>query len=708
MSRLEAGGGGQPRGSALMRDQDPPQPLRTSVPERGEHRLAVLLRRHREDILTDWAHALHAHALEHASEGVPPRDHLPGFLELLADAAENAHDEPGAREPQALTQEHALERLEQGCTPEEVAFEYRLLRACILQRLAREGHGPSLTELELLDEAIDQGVIHALTRYGQVRERMLHALERVSQVALESEDVDTFLPKLLRVLMEAAVAVDGALILLREGDLLRLRAAEGLGAGRAMAEGFSISMDQGISGEVISGRRPLQVRSAATDPRMSYDLPRELGLRATYSVPLLHGETLIGVAHMGSRTVFDFSESDKLLFRTMMTRATGFIVQARLAERERLARDEAQRSLAQLNTLLEAAPVGIGFLDRELRYLRVNDTLAKLNGQPVAFHLGKTVREVLPGEIADTHERLLRRILATGQPVSNHEFTSRNPDDTGPTHHWLGNYYPVRAESGEVLGVGCVVVDITKQKEVETELRRSGELREQLIGVLGHDLRNPLNAISASAYLLQRSEDLEDSAAQRAVERIRNSAARMTRMLSDILDFALSSMGGGLPVHRERANLHDICRSALEELQVAHPGRQLELDARGDGWGWWDPDRLTQVLGNLVSNALNHGRPDSPVRVEVRDAGSEVRLSVHNEGEPISPELQAMLFQPFRRGAIGKAATRSVGLGLYIVRQVARAHGGEVELRSSRNEGTTFTVRLPRDAPARLTSSPVA
>ncbi|WNG40917.1 PAS domain-containing protein [Archangium violaceum] len=681
-----------------MRDQDPPQPLRTSEPERGEHRLADLLRRHREDILSDWEHALHAHDPEHAPEGVLSRDHLPGFLELLADAAENAHDEQSVQAPQVITREHALERLEQGHTPEEVAFEYRLLRGCILRRLARESHELSLAELELLDESIDQGVIHAITRYAQVRERMLHALERVSQAALESEDVDTFLPKLLRVLMEAAVAVDGAMILLLEGDLLRMRAAEGVGARRALAEGFSLPMDRGFSGEVLSGRRPLEVRSGATDPRLGYDLPRELGLRAVYSVPLLHGETLIGVAHMSSRTVFDFSESDKLLFRAMSTRATGFIVQARLAERERLARDEAQRSLAQLNTLLEVSPVGIGFLDRELRYLRVNETLAKINGQPVAFHLGKTVREVLPGELADSHERLLRQILETGQPVSNHEFISQNQDGAGPTHHWLGNYYPVRSESGEVLGLGCVVVDITKQKEVEAELRRSGELREQLIGVLGHDLRNPLNAISASAFLLQRTEELEDSS-QRAVERIRNSAARMARMLSDILDFARSSMGGGLPVHRERANLHDICRSTLEELQVAHPGRRLELDAQGDGWGWWDPDRLAQVVGNLVGNALQHGRPDSPVRVEVRDVGSEeVRLSVHNEGDPIPPELQAVLFQPFRRGTTGKAATRSVGLGLYIVRQIARAHGGEVEVRSTQGEGTTFTVRLPRDA----------
>jgi PAS domain S-box-containing protein len=407
----------------------------------------------------------------------------------------------------------------------------------------------------------------------------------------------------------------------------------------------------------------------------------------------------VGVAHMSSRTVFDFNEADKLLFRALVTRATSFIVQAELAAGERAARDEAQRSLAQLNTLLEVSPVGIAFLDRELRYLRINETLATLNSQPVAYHLGKTFREVVPDWVADTFEPLFRRVLETGEPMTNHEFTSQPHEGTGPERQWLGNYYPVRTGTGEVLGLGCVVVDITAQKQVETELRRSGELREQLIGVVGHDLRNPLNAISASAFLLERTEELSEGG-HRAVERIRNSGARMARMLNDILDFARSSsVGGGLPMHREWVNLHDITRSALEELQVAHLGRKLELEAEGDGWGWWDADRLAQVVGNLVSNALHHGRPDTPVRVRIHGIGPEVCLSVRNDGVPIPPETQATLFQPFRRGTTGKAATRSVGLGLFIVRQVAQAHGGDVTVHSSQEEGTTFTVRLPRNPP---------
>jgi PAS domain S-box-containing protein len=679
-----------------MRDQEPPQPPGPSGPELEEqHGLADFLRRHREDILSDWERTLRTRHPESSPDGALLRDHMPEFLDRLADAAEQAHGEHPLRVPDFVPGEHGLQRLELGFEPGEVAMEYGLLRHCILRRMERSGHWPGLAELELLDETIDQGIITAITYYARMRERMLQALERVSQAALESEDLDTFLPRLLKVLMETAVAVDGASILLREGERLRPRAAVGFGAKQALAEDVSIPLDQGLTGKVIAERQPRSVRSAATHPQMSYEPIRELGLRAVYSVPLQQGTTLVGVAHMASRTVFDFSESDKLLFRAMVTRATGFIVQGEMAERERLIRAEAQHSLAQLDTLLKASPVGIAFLDQELRYLRINETLANIHGHSVEFHRGKSIREVVPGWVADLYEPLFHRILEMGQPVSNHEFISHGAGSKGPTRYWLGSYYPVRAESGEVLGLGCVVVDITPLKEVEAELRRSGELREQLIGVLGHDLRNPLNAISASAFLLERTEDLSEGAV-RAVERIRKSAARMARMLNDILDFARSSVGGGLPVLRERVNLHDIARGALEELQVTHPGRRLELEVRGDGWGWWDADRLAQVVGNLLSNALHHGRPDSPVRVEVREAGSEVLLSVHNEGAPIPAELQATLFQPFRRGTTGKAATRSVGLGLYIVRQVARAHGGEVEVRSLAGEGTTFTVRLPR------------
>jgi signal transduction histidine kinase len=175
----------------------------------------------------------------------------------------------------------------------------------------------------------------------------------------------------------------------------------------------------------------------------------------------------------------------------------------------------------------------------------------------------------------------------------------------------------------------------------------------------------------------------------------------MARMLDDILDFARSHLGGGLPTYPARVDLHEVCRGALEELRVAYPDRRLELEVEGNGVGCWDADRMTQVVGNLVVNALQHGRAHTPVRVTVRDAGDAVLLSVHNQGEPIPSESRDALFLPFRRGAPGATSPRgSVGLGLYIVQQVALAHGGEVTVHSAAEEGTTFTMRLPRQPPS--------
>lgn len=653
--------------------------------------LGRFLRTYGDAVRAEWAFALSERAPDLALDRTLLHDALPGFLARLADTTPAPGE--GAPGPQPCSDEHALERLEQGLSLEHVVLEYTLLRRALHQGMRRVGLQPGLEELEWLHEVLDRGLARATALYTHVHERMLQALERVSEATLASEDLDGFLPKLLRVLQDAVPPVDGASILLRERDGLRLRAAVGVGADEALAMGLRLDLDEGVSGHVAHARRPLLVHEAARHPELRSELVRQLGVRAAYSVPLEHEGALVGVAHMCSRTVFDFSPSDQLLFRVMLTRATSFIVQAELAGRERQARASAQRSLAQLATLLEASPVGIGLLDRELRVQHVNEALARLNGPPVAEHLGRPLREVAPPWATELLEPLFHQVLDTGQPVSNHEF-SRPPRPGMAASHWLGNYYPVRGGEDAVVGLGCVVVDITRQKEVETALRRSGELREQLIGVVGHDLRNPLSAISASATLLRRDATLS-AASQRGVERIRTSAARMARMLDDLLDFARST-NGGLPVQRERVDLHELCRGALEELQVAHPRRRLELETQGHGEGWWDPDRLVQVVGNLVGNALHHGDPDAAVHVRVRDLGEDVALSVHNEGAPIPAALQATLFQPFRPGTTGKAARRSVGLGLYIVQQVARAHGGAVEVHSAPGEGTTFTVRLPR------------
>jgi PAS domain S-box-containing protein len=242
------------------------------------------------------------------------------------------------------------------------------------------------------------------------------------------------------------------------------------------------------------------------------------------------------------------------------------------------------------------------------------------------------------------------------------------------------------------------ISDITAQKLAEEELRRRAEFEQQLIGIVSHDLRNPLYAISLGASALLRREGLDERNTS-SVRRILSSAERAGRMIRDLLDFTQARLGG-IRVARTPLDLHPHASQVLEELGHTHPERRLELSAEGDTHGAWDPDRIAQVLGNLVGNALKYSPPDTPVGVRTRGEGAEVVLEVHNWGEPIAPERLPTLFKPLSRGTDRlDTQARSIGLGLYIVESIVHAHGGTVSVQSSAAEGTTFTVRLPREEP---------
>lgn len=678
----------EPRPHGWEPSQDPEEP----------HRLAAFLRVHREDLLADWKVAAHELHSRHGG-GEPLGEHLAALVDGITEAlAHEAHGIP-LQLPGVLSEVHALARLSQGFALHEITHEYGLLRCCILRRLQASAIHPAPGTLALLDDLVDQATTRAVHSYSRLRERTLNALDGMMQAALGSPDEDTLLQRLLTLLMESAVRMDSAIILLREDGTLRVRAAQGLEAEKLVGQRMRVG--EGFAGRVAAERRPLAVRSDSSDPLMKEEGLGHLGLHALYGLPLMDGDHLFGVAYMGSRTSYAFSEADMLVFRIMASRATALIVQAQLHAREQAAREEAQRSLAMVNTLLATSPVGIAFMDKKLRYLRVNKTLADINHIPAEAHLGRSMREVLPQPVAASVVPPLEKVLETGEPSESFEFTPPPGVGWPQDRTWQVSYYPVRTEAGSMLGVGCAVMDITERKQAEQALEHAISFREQLLAVLGHDLRNPLGAISASAFLLTRAEGLGERERQ-AVERIRRSGARMARLIDDILDFARSRLGGGIPVTPQPMNMAEVCKTALEELQVTFPERQLHFEVRGDTCGEWDPDRVAQVLSNLVFNAIQHGREDSPVRTTVRDAGTQVLLEVHNEGDPIPEELLPRIFDPFKRRPEdqrpheGKSGARSLGLGLHIVRQIAMAHAGTVEVRSTANEGTCFTVRWPR------------
>ena len=218
------------------------------------------------------------------------------------------------------------------------------------------------------------------------------------------------------------------------------------------------------------------------------------------------------------------------------------------------------------------------------------------------------------------------------------------------------------------------------------------QARNLLLGMLSHDMRSPLQTVQMTAlHLGQLNAGFEVSA---AAERLIRSGAHLQALLDDLVDFNRTNLGVGITIVRSAVDLGEICGQELEQLRIVYPGSPLQLKVVGDCRGSWDGKRVQQLLRNLVTNAIHYGVPDGAIRVGVVGEDTNLRIEVSNSGPAIDGETLVQLFEPLQRGAANERHL-GMGLGLYIVREIAKAHGGTVEARSDDRE-TIFTVRLPR------------
>lgn len=224
-----------------------------------------------------------------------------------------------------------------------------------------------------------------------------------------------------------------------------------------------------------------------------------------------------------------------------------------------------------------------------------------------------------------------------------------------------------------------------------------GQTQERFLAILSHDLRSPLGAIIMATRFMLDAGGLEEPN-RTLVTRASSSARRMNQMVLDLVEFTRTRLDDTIPVVRSAVDGVRLVHDVVVEIAAAYPDSVVQVETSGDLSGLWDADRLTQALTNLVANAVQHGARGKPIRVTAHGEADEVTLSVHNEGPPIPEEQQAAIFQEGHRVGVPTSTPdrRHQGLGLYIVERIVASHGGSVSVRSSAEEGTTFTIHLPR------------
>jgi signal transduction histidine kinase/FixJ family two-component response regulator len=283
---------------------------------------------------------------------------------------------------------------------------------------------------------------------------------------------------------------------------------------------------------------------------------------------------------------------------------------------------------------------------------------------------------------------------------------------SGPSGEMQGVYYhfvyaPLREPSGEITGILVSAFDVTegvtarrKAEEASQTKEALLEFQERFVAVLGHDLRNPLYAITMGAGLLsQRENRANEAITARTVARIASSARRMTHMVDQLMDLSRSRVAGGFVVTPGAMDLRGALMEVVEELRIAHPNRTILLQGPPLP-GAWDRGRLQQVFSNLIGNAIQHGLPDRPITITARQIDRTIHVDVHNDGPAIPDGVRSVLFEPFRRGERSSQSNRAgLGLGLYISRELVVAHAGDITIRSDSEHGTTFRVTLPGSIP---------
>jgi PAS domain S-box-containing protein len=387
----------------------------------------------------------------------------------------------------------------------------------------------------------------------------------------------------------------------------------------------------------------------------------------------------------------------------------------RAEEARRRSEEEARRQLAYVEAIYATAPVGLCFVDTDLRYRSINERLAEINGKSVEEHIGRTLREIMP-EIADRVEPYYRRVIETGEPVLDVELSATVR--SGELHHFIVRYSPVKTSEGLVLGVNVVLIEMTQRKQAEEERERllqqeksareeaeaADRMKDEFLATISHELRTPLTSILGWARILNDGV-VSEVQTRRALQVIEQSAKSQARLVDDILDTS-RIITGRLKLDSQLVDIERVFQAAVDVIRPSAEAKRITLQVvvdHRDGMVLGDANRLQQVIWNLLSNAVKFTNEGGCVEARLTHTDGEIEVSVGDTGIGIEPQFLPYIFDRFRQA--DSTSTRKyggLGLGLAIVRHVVEMHGGRVSASSpGLGRGASFRVRFPAALPAR-------
>jgi PAS domain S-box-containing protein len=654
----------------------------------GRRGLGELIRARKESILDGWERRVRTREPARRLSRERFLYQAPGLLDHIATIADDLEEGGVEALPHLDPETYGHERLFEGFDLGDVIAEIALLQDSVL-RVCDGADQTAQPTFRALHHAIDAAIMASMARHLSARDRAVSLLDRAASLAAFAAcGVEDLLGSILRVLTTSLPAANTIAILLRERGRLVIRSVAGVAAAE---RGASLAVGEGLAGRVAAENRPLLVPDAAESALVAGEEIGRTRIRALYGVPLRDGREVVGVACMGSLTSEDFAEQDKRLFEAMARRAAAAVVRRGL-------RADIERRAAELTAVIENVPEAVIVVDAA-GTLKANRSALEL--------FGITQEDVETTDVCGLFVRLDFRDAKSGESVAD-EMGSLSQALAGGTvdrevvcrHAETGRPILLRAagipirSNHEVIGAVLVATDVPQRKRAELDLRDAARFRERFIAILGHDLRNPLNAIKLGVQSALADPQLSDPL-RATLLRVSRSTRRMERMVRDVVDFARGRVGGGIPIRYRPLALRDIVHAVVEELRVAHAGRTIRLEAPVEGRVSGDGDRLAQAVSNLVANALQHGAPDEPITVRLLEHETDARIEVHNVGRPIPPDMLSCLFDPFRKA--GRRHPAGLGLGLYIVMAIVEAHHGTVDVESTAEKGTTFTITLPRN-----------